>query len=337
MSEDKSQSLKQKLCYVIIYLILFFFHSCVFPRSIPIGILLTVIFILYVSTFRQSKLAWIQAIFSLMLIAGLIIPPHEYDKIILRPLRNLKKVGPLEFNQIDKFSSGNKLDISNFNLKKNYINNGSFEIMMDSTQSRWGTGRYSNEIRLYNPEEPVYFIKFGGVRASADITPEESIGGEQSLHIKQSSSAVENSVGLLEQEIYLEPGEYVLSLKAKVGYIVGNAIWIRLFDQNWFGETGFDIPGDDKDIMKSLPNWNLYQYRFKIDKEGVFYRPCKEKNVSSENCSYVKTEYKLKAGTDFRLIESGYRSKEPTFKTTFSIIVRDLCEVWIDDVRLEKK
>lgn len=325
----------KNICIFLLYIVLLLLHLCVSPLAIY-GIILAflLVFCLFcLSISKQINFGWTQLTLSLILVLSLIIPLHEYEDIILRPLRNLKKVGPLEFNQIDKFSSTEKLDTNNVNLRKNYINNGGFEIPLSNIQSRWGTGQYSNQIKLFNPEEPVYFIKFGGVIASADIASDESISGRYSLHIKQESSAVQHSVGLLEQEIFLEPGEYILSLKAKVKYIIGNAIWIRL-DKRWSGDAGFEIPDDD---TKGLSSWNLYQYTFKIDESGFFYRPCKEKNSGSGNCSYVKTEYKLDSGVDFRLIESGFSPQGSNFKTTFTIINQDQCEIWIDDIKLEKK
>ncbi len=263
---------------------------------------------------------------------GLIIPIHEYDNFILRPLRNIKKVGPVEFNQVDKFSYSGNLSTGIFNLKKNYINNGSFEIPLISKQSRWGTGQYSNKIKSYNPDEPVYFIKFGGVIASAEVVSDESISGHYSLHIKQESPGADNSEGLLEQEIYLEPGEYVLSLKAKVKYSFNNAIWIRL-DKGWVGESGFDIPGNN---IRSVPDWSLYQYRFKIDKDGFLYRFCNESDLHTENYPYVKTGYQLAITLNLSQFENGYLDNKQYFVTTFSIIAHNQCEVWIDNIIIEK-
>lgn len=316
----KSERLVYVVATAIFCLLLLVIHHYFWKASLAGSILLGSIFLLYVLVLggkNKEHFSWPRVALYLIFLFFLIIPVSKYDSIILGPFKNIKKVGPLEFFDISKFPKENPaLTRELKTLEKNYINNGGFEIPFFSTQSKWGTGYYSDKIKSCNPNEPVYFIKFGGVSMTAEISQEEHIEGEYSLYIKQESSEKQNSCGVLEQEIYLEPGTYFLSVKAKVNYAIGNAIWIRLGSKEiWEGKAGCDIPGENKDKIKSLSEWNQYQFEFKVNEEGFLL------NKNGENILYNNKPMQL----------------EEYFKATFSIITQNQCEAWIDDIQLMRR
>jgi hypothetical protein len=231
-----------------------------------------IIFLVYLACLaRKVKISFQQLILYLIILFFLIIPVREYDDTILSLFRNIRKIGQVEFYKIDEFVTSKKRDniASEIqSLKKNYINNGSFEISLFSNQSRWGTGYYSNLLKSLNPSNPIYFIRFGNVDIKANIDDGEYVEGKHSLYVRNLSAARENVVGVLEQEIYLEPAEYTLSLKVKANYMINTTIWIRLEPEVWLGGTGIDISQEEIRKKGGFDTWVKFSFKFCIDQQG---------------------------------------------------------------------
>lgn len=149
---------------------------------------------------------------------------------------------------------------------------------------------------------------------TADISTEESISGTNSLHLQHESIKQNDVIGVLEQRIYLVPGRYELSLKAKLNYAVSQgAVGIRFYKNNakdWDGRSGLDAP----DKLPTVSSW--------IERKKTF---------SIDNCGNFRDESE---GIIFCLDKKPNPNDKPIFSVTFGIITVDQCEIWIDNIRL---